>query len=218
MSTGNRYEAIPVEPPSTDRPASSHADLNLALRSYNGASATLGFVNYNGPVDADAPQMPGIFADGRTPEFVSVHQVYDWNWNCGPDGCRGALIEAPPVTMLGMRTRPGEALAAPSRSAEIYPGGYRTLVLYAEASRITLKYTRDDNVIAGYTVHMEGISVDPNLLALYQRADATGRDSLPALRNGQALGVAVGNQVMVAVRDNGAFLDPRSRKDWWQGQ
>jgi hypothetical protein len=60
--------------------------------------------------------------------------------------------------------------------------------------------------------------VDPNLLALYRQADAAGRASLPALRNGQPLGTASGGQVLVAIRDCGSFLDPRSRKDWWQGR
>lgn len=216
-STGNRYETIPVTGNPTDRPAASHADLNLALRGYERASAALELVFYNGPTDSGAPQLAGIFADRRVPEFTSAQQVYDWNWSCGPDGCRGPLLASPPVTLLGMRTRTGEPLAAPSRSAEIYGGGYRSLVLYAEASRLTLKYTREDNVVRGYTVHLEGLSVDPGLLALYRQANAAGRSSLPALRNDQPLGTASGSEIRVAVRDNGSFLDPRSRKDWWQG-
>ena len=203
--------------PPTDRPAALHADLNLALRAYEGVSDPLDLIYYNGPTDPGAPQLAGIFADHRVPEFTSAHQVYDWNWSCGPDGCRGTLIGSPPVTLLGMRTRPGEPLAAPSRSAEIYGGGYRSLVLYAEATRLTLKYTRDDNVVAGYTVHLEGLSVDSGLLALYRQANAAGRSSLPALRNDQVLGVAAAAEIRVAVRDSGTFLDPRSRKDWWQG-
>jgi hypothetical protein len=95
------------------------------------------------------------------------------------------------------------------------------MVLYAEEQRITLNYTRRDTVANGYAVHLENICVDPNLLALYRAQvnaegwRATGR--LPALRNNQALGTALGSELKVAIRDRGAFMDPRSRKDWWQG-
>jgi hypothetical protein len=93
------------------------------------------------------------------------------------------------------------------------------MVLYAEEKRITLGYTRRDTVAAGYAVHLEGVCVDPNLLALYRqqiRPDgyrATNR--LPALRNNQPLGTALGTEIQLAIRDRGTFMDPRSCKDWW---
>ena len=96
--------------------------------------------------------------------------------------------------------------------------GYEVLVLYASTNRITLKYTLDDNVVWGYTVHVENVCVDPNLLALYQTWNSAGRGQLPALRNGQAFGRARDSEIGVVIRDNGAFMDPRSRKDWWQGR
>lgn len=216
--TGAHYETIPVAEPSPDgRPAALHGDLNLALRGYSATSATLGLVNYGGDFDGNAPQLAGIFSDRRLPVFASVHRVYDWDWGCSADGCRGAPLSYPPVTLLGLRTRPGEFLSIPSRGPEIYGGGYTALVLYAEPARITLVYTRNDHVKAGYTVHLEGISVDSALLALYRQANAAGRSSLPALHNDQPLGIASGYEVRVAIRDRGSFLDPRSRKDWWQG-
>jgi hypothetical protein len=214
--TGASYATIPVEWPPTDRPAASHGDLNLALRGYKLTTAPLSLVDYSGDTDAGAPQMRGIFSDNRTPNFTSAYQVYDWNWACGQDGCRGSLLNTYPVTLLGMATRAGELLAAPSRGAEIYPGGYTALVLYAEPTRITLKYTRNDNVVSGYTLHFERLNVDAKLLALYQQANAAGRSQLPALKNGQPLGLAAGGEVLVAIRDWGTFMDPRSRKDWWQ--
>jgi hypothetical protein len=216
-STGATYSLIPVLPPPTDRPAANHGDLNLSLRGYAQTGAPLALVDYGGATDLGAPQMPGIFADTRVPRFTSAYQVYNWNWGCGPDGCRGSLLQDYPVTLLGIETRPGELLAAPRRGAEIYGGGYTALVLYAESTRITLKYTREDNVVSGYTVHFERLNVDPNLLSLYQKANAAGRGQLPALKNGQPLGLASGGEVLVAIRDWGTFLDPRSRKDWWQG-
>jgi hypothetical protein len=42
--------------------------------------------------------------------------------------------------------------------------------------------------------------------------------ALPALRPGQPIGRAPGSEIDAAIRDSGAFLDPRSRKDWWQGR
>jgi len=45
-----------------------------------------------------------------------------------------------------------------------------------------------------------------------------GRGHLPALRAGQAFGRARGDEIGGVIRDNGAFMDPRSRKDWWQGR
>jgi len=86
---------------------------------------------------------------------------------------------------------------------------------------MTLGYTRDDTVATGYVVHLENVCVDPNLLALYRaQNDAAGFRAtgfLPALRANEKLGTAFGDEMQVAVRDRGAFLDPRSRKDWWQG-
>jgi hypothetical protein len=97
-------------------------------------------------------------------------------------------------------------------------GGYGALVLYAEPRRLTLKYTGEDNVVAGYTIHLENVCVDENLLALYEQMNAAGRTELPALFPGQPLGRAPGTEIDVAIRDTGSFLDPRSRKDWWQGR
>ncbi|MCL7454490.1 MAG: hypothetical protein M8467_15740, partial [Anaerolineae bacterium] len=67
-----------------------------------------------------------------------------------------------------------------------------------------------------YTVHVENVCVEPSLLALYRQWDAAGRVRLPALRGGQPFGRARGTEIGVAIRDSGTFMDPRSRKDWWQ--
>jgi hypothetical protein len=90
------------------------------------------------------------------------------------------------------------------------------LVLYASTNRITIKYTNNDNVEQGYTLHVENVCVEPRLLALYQALNSAGRGRLPALRAGQAFGRALGSEIGVAIRDYGTFMDPRSRKDWWR--
>ena len=121
------------------------------------------------------------------------------------------------MTLLGLGTRPGELVRSPSRQAKIDDAQeYIALVLYAEARRITLKYTREDNVVNGYTIRIEDVCVDPGLLALYRQLDGEGRGRLPALRNDQALGTALSGELRIAVRDTGTFMDPRSQKDWWQ--
>ena len=45
-----------------------------------------------------------------------------------------------------------------------------------------------------------------------------GRRHLPALRAGQPFGRANGDEIQVAIRDTGKFMDPRTRKDWWHGR
>jgi hypothetical protein len=212
------YELIPVLWPPTDRPDEEHGDLNLSRRGYQASSAALKIVDINGPSDGDPPQFPGLFQDGRTPKFTSTYKVYDWNWGCGGHGCPGDLLNSPEVSLLGMGVAQKEAISIPSRRAQIYGGGFKVLVLYASEERITLGYTRDDSVAPGYAVHLEKLCVDPNLLALYRQANAVGRGKLPALREGEILGVAKGVEILAAIRDRGSFMEARSRKDWWQGR
>ena len=213
----NPFSSVPVIAPTTERPAAAHGDLNLALRSYLSTSAALALVDVGGPTDLHAPQLAALFGDGRAPLFTSTHRVYDWDWTCGADGCRGVELEEPPVTLLGLAATPGEPLYPPRREPQIYGGGYVALVLYAEPTRLTLAYTREDSAAVGYLVHLEDIHVDRALLQLYRQLDAAGRAELPALRNGERLGHATGNEVRVAIRDSGMFMEPRSRKDWWMG-
>ena len=70
----------------------------------------------------------------------------------------------------------------------------------------------------GYTIHIEGVCVEPRLLALYRLWNEAGRGELPALRGGQPFGRARGDEIGVAIRDAGTFMDPRSRRDWWRGK
>jgi hypothetical protein len=213
-----RYELIPVLWPPTDRPDEEHADLNLSRRGYQAHTATLSVIDVNGPSDGDPPHFPGLFLDGRTPVFTSTYKVYDWNWACGGHGCPGDLLASPEVSLLGMGTALEETISIPSRGAQIYGGDFKALVLYASEERITLGYTRDDSVAPGYAVHIEKVCVDPNLLALYRQANAAGRGELPALRNGEILGTAKGEEILAAIRDRGTFMEARSRKDWWRGR
>jgi hypothetical protein len=198
----------------SDRPAESHADLNLARRGTMAIPGRQVLVDYGGDSDLRAPQLWRLFADNRTAAFRTLYRVFDWNWSCD---CRGAAITDPEVTLVGMLTTAGEPIRVPDSGYEI-GSGIEVLVLYAAPSRLTLKYTREDNVVYGYTIHLEGLCVDPALLALYKDFDRSGRRQLPALRAGQAVGRAAGTELGVAIRDVGRFMDPRSRKDWWRGR
>jgi len=209
------YESVPVAGESLGWPAEQSPDVNLALRGYTPTVAYLGLVNYSGDTDPNAPQLDDLFTPARLPVFKAAYQVFDWNWSCDPpNGCLGAPITDYSVTLIEMVTTPGEPVAIPSRGPQIYTGDFKAMVLYATESRITLAYTRADTPANGYVVHLEELGVAPELAALYRQLDNEGRKRLPALRNGEVLGVARAT-LKAVVRDTGQFMDPRSCKDWW---
>jgi len=210
--TGATYQALTVEPPPTDRPAAQHPDLNLALRGYAPATAPASYIWINGPTDPDAPLLSTLFAPARQPPIEAVSRVNTWDW---AQDRHGEPIADPPVTLIWVDAQPDERLYLPNSGYDLGQG-FEALVLYAERHRITLKYTREDNVVWGYTLHLENVCVDPDLLALYRRLDAAGRAELPALHSGQPFARAMETPPGVAIRDTGRFMDPRSLKDWWR--
>ncbi len=210
---GTSYRTLsPISEP-TNIPAEIHPDLNLTVRGYQPAhAAEMELVAYNGPTDDRAPQLDTLFSPKRLAHFTSGYRVNQWDWECN---CPAGPIGDYAVTLLGMATTPGETIHTPVSGYEIAPG-LGAMVLLAEENRITLKYTPDDNIVVGYAIHIEDICVEPDLLALYRQMNAEGRDELPVLSGGQAIGRALGTQIKVAVRDTGAFMDPRAQKDWWK--
>lgn len=222
VSSEASFDLIPIAQAAVDqRPDFLHGDLNLAQRGYSLTTAELALQDYDGGSDVNAPQLAGLFEPNDFSGIAQVYRANHWDWACGEHGCRGNVITDWPVTLVGLNALPGQPIHSPLRTPEIFGGGYKAMVLYAEEQRITLGYTRDDTVASGYAVHIENVCVDPNLLALYlAQQDGAGLRAtglLPALRDGEALGIALENEIQVTVRDRGAFLDPRSRKDWWQG-
>jgi hypothetical protein len=208
-----RYEALPVAgPPITANP-DTDPNLNLDHRGYAPVNASLALVSYGPVTDRSAPQFPAMFADNRVPAFVKTYHRYRWDAGCN---CPVDTYSPWPATVLGLRTRPGEVIAAPDSGYDI-GGGNEFLVLYAGETGITLHIGRDDD-LTGYTIHIDDVCVEPDLLALYRRLHSAGRGELPVLRGRQPLGRAVGDEIKIAVRDYGHFLDPRSRNDWWQGK
>ena len=215
---GGSYGTVAVLSAPTNPPAEVHPDLNLAMRGYTPTVSTLGLVDLGGTLsDPFAPQLATLFTDNRVPIFKRLFQVYDWDW---VNNVRGQPLTTWDVTLVGVAVPQGEPVCTPTSGYDIgrQATGFSVMVLYASANRITLKYTREDNVINGYTIHIENINVDPSLLALYQSMNNAGRSYLPALYARQQIGRAITTELEIAIRDTGEFMDPRSRKDWWQGK
>ena len=210
--TGTIYASLSVMPPPTDRPAAQHPDLNLSLRWYSPTDGEKGYIWIDGPTDPRAPQLSTLLSPPQRPPIQNLWQVYDWDWE---QDRRGDVLTAPEVTLMSMSVAAGEVLHLPLSGYDLGQG-YSALALYAEPYRITLKFTREDNVVWGYTLHLEDVCVDPGLLALYNDLNAQGRGRLPALRPGQPFARALSASPGVAIRDNGSFMDPRSIKDWWR--
>ena len=208
---GEEYARLSREGPKTDRRPDVHPDLNVRLRGWESTGGTLGLVDIDGPTDTLAPKLDALFEPRRVPTFVGNYRVRDWDW--GADAV-GGLIDSPEVTLVSVQTGAGEVVHVPEAGYDI-GGGLAALVLYVSDDAITLKYTREDHVVYGYTIHVLGVCVDPELRSLYDALDAAGRNDLPALRPHQPFGQARGTDILVAVRDTGQFMDPRSRKDWW---
>lgn len=213
------------------RPARYHADKNLALRGYTlntNPSLRHSLVDYGSDDPTMPPQMATLFDPPRVPELGGLYRVYNWNWAQSPDpGSRGDPISWPPVTALGLRTTPGEALRVPESGYSI--GGnppMEVLVLFADEDSIALRYTREDSSGSqGYTLHVDAICVDPNLLALYRQLDDPNgpryvypnpQYNLVNLPAGYPFGWARGVEIVVAISDTGVFQDPRSCNEWWQ--
>jgi hypothetical protein len=198
--------------------AATSPDLNMRVRGWYAVDEYLGFVRYgyppNAPPDTEHPlHLSTVASDASS--FISTYQVNDWDWvSCN---CAVPRPSSPyPVTMLGLRTTPGQPLYIPSRNTPVDTKGFTAMVLYADAGQLALKYTSEDRVDTGYLVHLVNLCVDPNLVNLYRRLDGAGRGWLPVVYNSSVVGTALGSEVDVIVRDSGSFLDPRSWQDWWQ--
>lgn len=233
-ASSNNYAAGLAYQYDQDNPvrlAWNHADKNLALRGYTpNADGNLQrqLVNYGSDDPNQPPQFATLFRPARVPALTSFYRVADWLWAPSPDpGRRGSPISQPKVTALGLEVNSGETIYVPTSGYNI-GGGMEVLILFADEDSVTLRYTREDSSgSAGYTVFVDHICTDPNLLALYQRHDDPSGPrykyvgprysyKLPNLPAGHPLGTVVEGQIVVAISDTGAFQDPRSCNEWWQ--
>lgn len=236
-TSGNVYAAgtaLQFDMDDPVRPAYEHADKNLALRGYTlntdpGLRREL--LDFGKDDPTQPPQIATLFSPARVAPLLSFYQIGQWIWAAPPEpGHRGAPVASPPVTALGLATTPGETLHVP-RSGYDIGGGMEVLLIFADEDTVALRYTREDSSGApGYTVHVDNICTDPNLLALYQSLDDPGGPryvykppwqrpyayNLPNLPAGQPFGVARYGEVVVAIVDSGTFMDTRSCGGWWQ--
>ena len=230
VTSSNHYDygiAFQYDTDNPVRPAYLHADKNLALRGYTPTDPPLReLVNYGSGDPIQPPQFATLFDPPRVPALVNFYRVHDWYWAPSPaPGTRGDPLTNYPVTALELRTTPGEILSVPESGYNI-GGGMEILVLFADEDSIALRYTRDDSSApGGYTVHVDNICTDPNLLALYNLLDDPDGPryqfpnpsyNLPSLPAGHPFGTARGEGIGVAIVDTGGFMDPRSCNEWWQ--
>jgi hypothetical protein len=212
--SGASYTSISTQSPTTSD-VSKSPDVNLLTRKKKVVSSTKGLVSYSGATDTTPPpQLYAIFTDDRVPSIPNVYAVEKWDWGCN---CFNGYLTDWDVTLLGMTTKAGEIVQNPYSGYNV-GGGANAIVLYAAPGTITLHVSTKDTVADGYVIHLTGICIEPTLQSLYTSLNATGRSKLPALKSRQALGRALSTEIQVSIRDTGSWMDPRSKKDWWQGK
>jgi len=188
--------------------AASDKDINLSLRGYASTNAEKALIHIDGAVDSTRPpQLAQVFAAVRAPAIVGTYRVNETN---------GSPIQNPEVTMIGLSATPGEVVTVPDSGYSI-GSGKEVMVVYADASRVTLHYMVEDGIVRGYVIHVEDFCADPKLVQKYNELNTGGRGSLPGLPAGKKLGVAKSGELKVVIRDTGTFMDPRGKKNWWQG-
>ncbi|CAN5136977.1 hypothetical protein BH09PAT2_BH09PAT2_02340 [soil metagenome] len=218
--------AINASNPADRQPANEHPDKNLTVRGYQQITddpALMVVRDYTDPKrDYSAPQLTTV-TDNRDVPFYHLYQVNDWKWG-NPWGTRGSpLVEDtnnnPPksygVTAAGFFASAGSNVYVPNSGYNV-GGGHQAYVLYADNDRLTLVYGNQDTAANGYVIHLENFCVDPNLVKKYFDS-SLGRSQLPVLDGGQYVGKFKTKELIVAVRDTGRFMDPRSVA-WWQGR
>lgn len=204
-SSANSYTLIPIDGQRESRPPAEHGDLNLKLRDPQPAQYDRTLVDIPGSgIDPDAPKLSAIF----DPDFVATYAIHDWDWGCN---CKGKLIDDGQAVLVGIKTTPGKPVFIPKTERDIYEGKYYAVVLYAAEDSLTIQYARAGSVVNGYTIHYVGLQTDPNLVTLFRESKG---NKLPGLTLDTPVGIAT-DKLIIAMRDNGKFLDARSKRDWW---
>jgi hypothetical protein len=236
-TSGNSYAAgtaLQFDKDDPVRPAYEHADKNLALRGYSlntDPALRRELLDFGKDDPTQPPQIATLFSPARVPPLLNFYRVGQWIWASPPDpGHRGDPVPSPPVTALGLATAPGETLHVPTSGYSI-GGGMEVLLIFADEDTVALRYTREDSSGSpGYTLHVDNICTDPNLLALYDSLDDPGGPryvykapserpysyNLPNLPAGKPFGTARLGEIVVAIVDTGTFMDTRSCGGWWQ--
>jgi hypothetical protein len=201
------YNTLAIHGSPASAPVALQPDFNIKLRGMGQVLEALELVDVNKPASAHAPKIDSIFADGRVPAMLRLYKVGK------ATGLATGLEGGDPVHVAELATEPGEPVNVPQSGYDI-GGGKSALVLHADADSVTLQYSRRDCVLQDHTVHLIGLEVNEGLIALYRRCAKAGRRELPALFGGQIIGTAA-STLMVSVRDEGRFADPRLRQNFY---
>ncbi|MFK7805668.1 MAG: hypothetical protein AB8G95_28825 [Anaerolineae bacterium] len=210
------------------RPTFNHADKNIELRGYvanSDSGLQRELIDYGSDDPTQPPQFATLFSPNQVPPFAEFYQVHQWNWASSPEpGQRAEPVTTPKVTALAFTLEPGTPLFAPVSGYDI-GGGVEVIVIFADENTVTLHYTREDSAARGYTIHIDQICTDPNLLSLYNSLDnpdgpryeyPSDGYNLPTLPAGQTFGTTGNDNMVIAIADTGTYQDPRSCNEWWQ--
>lgn len=230
-SSTNQYSngsAFQYDTDNPVRPAYNHADKNIELRGYvANTDPTLKreLIDYGSGDSTQPPQFATLFSPVQVPPFAEFYQVHQWDWAPSLEpGTRAAPIDDYPTTAVSFSLSPGTNLHTPTSGYDI-GAGMEAIILFADEDTVTLHFTREDSAAKGYTLHIDHICTDPNLLNLYNTLDApdgprydypSSGYNLPTLPAGQSFGTTSLQDMVIAITDTGAFQDPRSCKEWWQ--
>jgi len=190
-------------------------DINLNVRGYTPITGS-NDLNHDYKHEQDPqtpPQLNTLFEHNIDPYISGLYQVKDANTSSGYVS-HNTDVPSDFASLVGFEVASGTNVLVPQSGYDI-GNGYAVTVLYATNTSLTLKYGSEDDITTGYTLHLDGLSVAPDLLALYNQANQNGRTELPALSASELLGTATGQEIKVAIRDTGSFLDPRWVQDWW---
>lgn len=214
VSSGESYMTLRV---SSDYPrppsAGQSPEINMLLRGYEEIDEKKQLIDYGGDTDPIMPPSLGTIFPS-VPSIVRTYKVHMWD---GSGNRPSPDLESNwPVNLIGLYTSPDMPLVGPKAGRSI-GGGNVLMLIFATQTTATFVHGEGDNPQDGYFLHIDNLCVDPNLLDAYKREDAAGRRSMPVIATGQIFGYGNGSDVRIAIRDSGDWMDPRARKDWWQG-
>lgn len=190
-----------------DCPANQNPEYNIGLYEKEKVAADLQLFNQAHPTDPRAPQLTGLIYNTPYPQIVGAYKLNPIKNFDSPSSWE-------PVNGIGLGTNPGQIIQLPTSGYDI-GNGYQAIIIYADSNNLGIKYTAEDNIVNGYTLYLEGVNVNPQLVSLYNQANLAGRKNLPAIDAQSVLGTASGSEVIAYMRDTGAFMNPFWFNDWW---
>ncbi len=219
-TSSQNYTSLGAERSSADipinGPVENNPEINLRLRGFTPVNQGTSLISRNGNnygLDNQMPPQISSLYGGPLPQIIKTYQIFEWDFQNNKSAAPQVATPNYPVHMLGLAASPGQKLLGLKAGRDI-GGGHVFMVLYATPTDITFTHSNSDSLLGGYLFYFLDICVDPNLLALYQKDNASGRGSLPVISTGQVFGTAQSNEVKIVVRDTMSFMDTRYKEDW----